>query len=65
MLTENKVYKIAKECGVTVEPQSNGLSVKYRGVELCKYSCEPELKGQTCLLLQVSLDFLHLHYNFL
>ncbi len=45
MLTENKVYKIAKECGVTVEPQSNGLTVKYRGVELCKYSCEPDLES--------------------
>lgn len=45
MLTENKVYKIAKECGVSVEPQSNGLSVKYRGVELCKYSCEPDLES--------------------
>ena len=45
MLTENKVYKIAKECGVSVEAQSNGLSVKYRGVELCKYSCEPDLES--------------------
>ena len=45
MLTENKVYKIAKECGVSVESQSNGLSVKYRGVELCKYSCSPDLES--------------------
>ena len=45
MLTENKVYKIAKECGVTVEPKSHGLSVRYRGVELCKYYCEPDLES--------------------